>query len=226
MFSFDQDFVSRRTRDSTIIREETIIKIRYRWYVHGKAVAVTQKGSVCDALQSAAFLLAITWHLLFTAPDILRGLKKYVIKTTHQPVSSDSRNRTKGDSVVCHWASKSEAKLVWELSGRWDLQGLGKWSVRDKQMNRLGFESSAFWVRWADPVLVPRKKSDKESHIIQVRCVVEWVHMLLNNSREVLPLLHKKKGGSLQRQWPTSSAHKPTEKCQSSPSIGNFRFYF
>ena len=112
MFSLDQDFVSRRTRDSTIIRGETIIKIRYHRYVHGKAVAVTQKGSVYDALQSAAFFLAITWHLLFTAPDILRGLNKHVIKNTHKLVSSDSLHRTKGDSVVCHWTSKSEAKLV------------------------------------------------------------------------------------------------------------------
>lgn len=112
MFSLDQDFVSRRTRDSTIIRGETIIKIRYRWYVHGKAVAVTQKGSVYDALQSAAFFLAITWHILFTAPDILRGLNKRVIKNTHKLVSSASLHRTKGDSVVCHWTSKSEAKLV------------------------------------------------------------------------------------------------------------------
>lgn len=88
MFSLDQDFVSRRTRDRTIIREEPIIKIRYRRYVHGKAVAVTQKGSVYDALQSAAFFLAITWHLLFAAPDILRGLNKRVIKNTHKLVSS------------------------------------------------------------------------------------------------------------------------------------------
>lgn len=111
MFSLDQDFVSRRTRDSTIIRGETIIKIRYRRYVHGKAVAVTQKGSVYDGLQSAAFFLAITWHLLFTAPDILTGLNKHVIKNTHKLISSDSLHRT----VVCHWTSKPEAKLVMEL---------------------------------------------------------------------------------------------------------------
>lgn len=115
MFSLDQDTVSRRTRDSTIIRGETIIKIRYRWYVHGKAVAVTQKGSVYDGLQSAAFFLAITWHLLFTAPDILGGLNKHVIKNTHKLISSDSFHRTKGDSVVLHWTSKLEAKLVMEL---------------------------------------------------------------------------------------------------------------
>lgn len=115
MFSLDQDFVSKRTRDSTIIRRETIIKIRYGWYVHGKAVAATQKGSVYDGLQSAAFFLAITWHLLFTAPDILEGLNKHVIKSTHKLVSSDTLHRTKGDSVVCHWTSKPEAKLIMEL---------------------------------------------------------------------------------------------------------------
>lgn len=113
MFSLDQDFVSRRTRDSTIIRGETIIKIRYRRYVHGMAVAVTQKGSsVYDALQSAAFFLAITWHLLFTAPDILRGLNKHVIQNTRKLVSSDSLHTMKGDSVECHWTSKPEAKLL------------------------------------------------------------------------------------------------------------------
>lgn len=190
MFSFDQDFVSRRTRDSTIIRGETIIKIRYHRYVHGKAVAVTQKGSVYDARQSVAFFLAIAWHLLFAAPDILRGLNKHVIKNTHKLVSSDSLHRR--DSVVCHWTSKSEAKLVmgvkeatphysegktfirqfwqwlklwsWTESQSWAVrqtQDLGNGVMHDKQMNRLGFESSAFWVRWADPVLIPRKKSDK-----------------------------------------------------------------
>lgn len=82
--------------------------------MHGKAVAATQKGSVYDALQSAAFFLAITWHLLFTVSDILRGLNKHVIKNTHKLVSSASLQRTKGDSVVCHWTSKSEAKLVME----------------------------------------------------------------------------------------------------------------
>lgn len=112
MFSLDQDFVSRRTWDSAIIRGETIIKIRYRRYVHGKAVAVTQKGSVYDALQSAAFFLAITWHLLFTAPDILRGLNKHVIKNTHMLVSSDSLLRMKGDSVACHWAPRSGTTLL------------------------------------------------------------------------------------------------------------------
>lgn len=80
--------------------------------MHGKAVAVTQKGSVYDALQSAAFLLAITWHLLFTAPDILRELNKHVIKNTHKWFSSESLHRTKEVSVVCYWTSKSEAKLV------------------------------------------------------------------------------------------------------------------
>lgn len=115
MFSLDQDFVSRRTQDSTIIRGETIIKIRYRRYVHGKAVAATQKGSVYDGVQSAAFFLAITWHLLFTAPDILGGLNKHVIKNTHKLISPDSLHRTTGDSVVCHWTSKPEAKLLMEL---------------------------------------------------------------------------------------------------------------
>lgn len=83
--------------------------------MHGKTVAATQKGSVYDGLQSAAFFLAITWHLLFTAPDILGGLNKQVIKNIHKLISPDSLHRTTGDSVVCHWTSKPEAKLLMEL---------------------------------------------------------------------------------------------------------------
>lgn len=95
--------------------------------------------------------------------------------------------------------------------------------MHDKQMNRVGFESSAFWVIWADQVLKPSKKSDKKSDIIEVPCGVEWVQTLFNNGREDLPLWQKKKGESWQGQSPTPSAHTSPQKCQSSPSVDSFR---
>lgn len=117
-------------------------------------------------------------------------------------VSSDSLQRIKGDSAVCHWTSKSEAKLVlgfkvttqyleqetfiqpslqwlklwsWTESQSWaviQIQNLGNGPMHDKQMNSLGYENSVFWIRSADPVLILERKVSR-THI-SYRYHVEW----------------------------------------------------
>lgn len=75
-----------------------------QWQLHRRVLSTMYCSQQLSSWQS----LGIYCSQLLTSTEGWTN----IIKNIHELVSSDSLQRIKGDSTVCHWTSESEAKLV------------------------------------------------------------------------------------------------------------------